>query len=171
MRRIALLAALCVAAAVALPAAALAKPWHEGGEEAVLTMGGAPPDIRSGDTWTALMLASRGEEPIRHQNIAVTISNARTGRAQTFYSDETAPGRYEARVVFPTGGNWDITAQGGGLVADPPSADVAPASPDPASPWPWVIGGALIGLLLAALVAFGRWPRAQWSRLAPHGER
>ena len=157
MRRIALLAVLSL---LVLPAAAAAKgaPGEEegqGGDEATLTMGGAPPNIRSGDTWHAVLLAKQGEEPLRYQNFAVTISNPYTGRSQTVYSDEVAPGRYDATVVFPTGGTWDITAKGGGLVADPPAADVAPAPSDP-SPWPWVITGAGIAALLAAVAALGR---------------
>ena len=155
MRRIALIGALALAGM--LPAAAAAKPGHEegGGDEAALVMGGAPPDIRAGDRWTALILASRGREPLTHQNIAVTVSNPYTGRAQTYYSDETAPGRYEARVVFPTDGTWEIVAQGGGLVADAPSADVAPPPPGP-SPWPWALGAAAAASLLAGGVALAR---------------
>ena len=61
MRRIALVAALTLAAA--LPTAAAAKLGHGeeegGGDEAALTIS-APPDIHAGDPWTALMLASRG---------------------------------------------------------------------------------------------------------------
>jgi hypothetical protein len=148
MRRIALVGVLALAA---LPAAAAAKGAHAerrgGGDEAAITMSAPPPNIRSGDPWTALMLASRGTEPLTHQNFAVTVSNPFTGRAQTYYSDETAPGRYEARVVFPTEGTWEIAARGGGLAADAPSADVAPA-PNGWSPWPWLIAGAaaLLGL-------------------------
>ena len=154
MRRIALLAALLVAL---LPAAAAAKSGHEAGagDEASLVMGGAPPDIRAGDPWNALILASRGSEPLAHQNIAVTVSNPYTGRAQTYYSDETTPGRYEARVVFPTDGTWEVVARGGGLVADAPAADVAPPPPGE-SPWPWVIGAAVAVSLVAGAVALGR---------------
>ena len=155
MRRIALIGALALAGM--LPAAAAAKPGHEegGGDEAALVMRGVPPDIRAGDRWTALILASRGREPLTHQNIAVTVSNPYTGRAQTYYSDETAPGRYEARVVFPTDGTWEIVAQGGGLVADAPSADVAPPPLGP-SPWPWALGAAAAASLLAGGVALAR---------------
>jgi hypothetical protein len=156
MRRIALLAAAVLAAA--LPGAAAAKPGHEeegGGDEAALVMGGAPPGIRAGDPWTALILASRGTQPLRHQNIAVTVSNPYTGRAQTYYGEETAPGRYEARVVFPTDGTWDVVARGGGLVADAPAADVAPPPPGE-SPWPWIIGAAAAVSLVAGAVALVR---------------
>jgi hypothetical protein len=155
MRRIALLAALLVAV---LPAAAAAKSGHgeEGaGDEASLVMGGPPPDIRAGDPWTALILASRGNEPLTHQNIAVTVSNPYTGRAQTYYSDETVPGHYESRVVFPTDGTWEVVARGGGLVADAPVADVAPPAPEE-SPWPWVIGAAATATLLAGAVVLAR---------------
>ena len=156
MRRIALLAVLPL---LLVPAAAAAKggPGEEGGggDEVSLTMGGPPPDIRAGDTWNALMFASRGEAPLRYQNIAVTISNDRTGRAQTYYSEETAPGRYKARVRFPTDGSWNVNAQGGGLVADPSIADVAPAPSDP-SPWPWVIALAALAALTATIAALAR---------------
>jgi hypothetical protein len=155
MRRIALVAALAVAAV--LPAAAAAKSGHEhgGGHEATLTVSPVPPDIRAGDTWTPLMLASRGTQPLSHENFAVTISNPFTGRAQTYYSDETAPGRYEARVVFPTEGWWQVVAGGNGLVAEVPSADVAPRSSGP-SPWPWVITAAAAAALLGGAAALGR---------------
>jgi YtkA-like len=153
MRRIALLAAALLPAV--LPAAAAAKSGHRGGDEAALVMGAAPPDIRAGHPWKALVLASRGNEPLTHQNIAVTVSNPYTGRAQTYYSDETAPGHYEAEVVFPTKGTWEIVARGGGLVADAPAADVAPAPADP-SPLPWVLGAAAAAIGLAGVFALAR---------------
>ena len=156
MRRLALVAALTLAAA--LPTAAAAKLGHgeeEGaGDEAALAIS-APPDIHAGDPWTALMFASRGTEPLTHQNLAVTVSNPFTGRAQTYYSEETAPGRYEARVVFPTEGTWEIAARGGGLVADAPSADVAPPPTSP-SQWPWAIAATAAAVGLGGAVALAR---------------
>ena len=146
MRRISTLAALLALAA--LPASAGAKPGH--GDEAMLTIAPPPKQIEAGDTWPARLRAVRGKRPISHQNIAVTATNHRTGRAQTYYAEETSAGRYLARVVFPTEGDWSLIAQGGGLRVEPEwTAAVDPASGDGWTPWPVLLVAA------AALAPFG----------------
>jgi hypothetical protein len=164
MRAFTTLAAAALVLLGGLAPAAVAKPGHGGGDEAILSLSAPPPDIEAGDTWRGRISAHRGTEPLTNLNIAVTVTNHRTGRAQTYWSDEVAPGRYEARIVFPTAGDWDVVAQGNGLVADHPGATVAPAS-RPGTWWPWVLGGAVFGAALALVV--GLWRRRPRRAPAP----
>jgi hypothetical protein len=106
MRRLALFAA--VAAALAAPSAAFA------GGMGAFALSGPGPNTKAGDTWLAQLrvVACQGMPTDAVPTVAITNAS---GQRLTFRGQKVAgKGRYVARVVFPSAGEWsyEITAFG-----------------------------------------------------------
>jgi hypothetical protein len=146
------LLALVALAAVAGPAAA---------KEANLTMMPPPGGMGPGDPWVATIRAeAEPPELLAEISPVVTLVNRATGERRVVHARRTGdPGIFNARIVFPTAGTWNLTL-GDGLsereyVFRPITVGTAPAAPpagDGDGPFApvWVFLAALAGLLTAA---------------------
>jgi uncharacterized membrane protein YgdD (TMEM256/DUF423 family) len=110
MRRLALVAA--VAAALAAPSAASA------GGMGAFALHGPQKSIKAGDVWLAQLRVVGCVGTPMDAVPTVAISNA-SGERLTFRGRKTAgEGRYLARVVFPTAGEWSYEVSALGTVLD-----------------------------------------------------
>jgi hypothetical protein len=91
-----------LAAALALPAAAVAGGWATAG------VGPPPPNTGPGDPWNAeITVLQHGVTPLDGISPAVIIRNDDTGATKRFAAKPTGePGKYVATVVFPSAGTW-----------------------------------------------------------------
>jgi YtkA-like len=144
------LMAVVAAASLALPSAAAAGGWA--------TAGLGPPDdgLRAGDTWNAkVSILQHGETPLSGIEPTVTIRNDE-GTTRTFAARPTGePGVYEAQVKFPSGGTWSYAVYdgfeqyGGAQTHRFGPVTIAPSAGDGTPIWPFVLGVALVAVLLA----------------------
>lgn len=144
MRR--LLIGSALVAALALPAGAAGGGWA--------TAGLAPPDdVASGDTWNAqITILQHGRTPLDGLAPTVTIRNGST--AKTFKATPAGePGKYVAKVVFPSGGTWTyevydgFTQYGGAETHTFPAITIGAGTGGDA--FPVLTATAVIGLVLA----------------------
>jgi hypothetical protein len=146
------------------------------------TAGLAPPPAGTvaGETWTAeVTVLQHGVNPLpdaRDAEPKVTIVHAATGKEETFTAKSSDPdrGRYEARVIFPFGGEWTYRVFddfpeaacarthtfGAVQIGGPTASSVAGGSGFPL--WPFVGG---VGAVLCAAFALGYRLRRNGSRL------
>ena len=105
-----------------------------------------PTGVDAGDTWrTEITVLQHGVTPLDGLSPVVTISDQTGGESRDFTATPTGKsGVYEARVVFPQAGEWNVAVEtgwwgeggltfgpvtiddGGGAVVDPGSFRVAP---------------------------------------------
>ena len=109
MRRVTLVAALALAAALTAPATSLA------GGFATVGLGSLPDDARPGEAWVVDMtVLQHGRTPLENVQPAMIIEPAGSGTATRFEARPTGePGVYRARVVFPSAGEWSYAADDG----------------------------------------------------------
>jgi hypothetical protein len=134
-------------AALALPAGATAGGWA--------TAGLGPPSDGTGpgDTWNAqITILQHGMTPLNGVSPTVTIRNGST--AKTFKATPTGePGKYAAKVVFPSGGQWTyevydgFTQYGGAKSHTFPAITIGAGTGGEG--FPFVTATAVIGLVLA----------------------
>jgi hypothetical protein len=109
MRRITLVAALALAAALTAPATSLA------GGFATVGLSSLPDDARPGEEWVVDMtVLQHGRTPLEGVHPAMIIEPAGSGTATRFDAKPTGkPGVYRATVVFPSAGEWTYSADDG----------------------------------------------------------
>ncbi len=109
MRRITLVAALALAAALTAPATSLA------GGYATVGLSSLPDEARPGEAWVVDMtVLQHGRTPLDGVQPAMIIDPAGTGIPTRFDAKPTGkPGVYRARVVFPSAGEWSYSADDG----------------------------------------------------------
>jgi hypothetical protein len=149
--------ALLVTTIVALAAAGTAAA----GGFATVGIDSQPPDGGGpGSTWdVTLNVLQHGRTPLDGVSPAITIRNLDSGETQTFPATPTGePGKYAAKVVFPSAGRWEYLIDDGfsqthtfkpiSITGDPAGT----GSGDGGSfSVPWTIGGSTA--ILLALVA------------------
>ena len=98
-----------VAAALALAGTATAGGW------ATVGVSSLPTGVGPGDTWrTDITILQHGVTPLGGLTPVVTIREAGSGATQDFIAIETTEvGVYEADVVFPTAGEWNVVVESG----------------------------------------------------------
>ncbi len=144
------LVVLIVALVLAAPAAA--GGWATAG------LGPPPPGTGVGDTWNAeVTILQHGQTPLEGATPAVIITNAETGVTKRFAAKPTGkPGVYQAKVVFPSGGEWNyavydgFTAYGGAKTHTFAPIQVGGGTASSAFPLVETIGGVAVALVLAA---------------------
>jgi hypothetical protein len=160
MRRITLVAALALAAALTAPATSLA------GGFATVGLSSLPDDARPGEAWVVDMtVLQHGRTPLDGVQPAMIIEPAGTGTATRFDAKPTGkPGVHRAHVVFPSAGEWSYSADDGftavhqlGTVSiGRDSSTAAISAPGPGDGGMSVLGAlaiaAVAGLLAAVLV-------------------
>jgi hypothetical protein len=143
MRRLLICLAL---AALALPASALAGGWA--------TAGLPPPDdVEAGGTWNAqITILQHGMTPLNGVSPTVTIRQGST--VKTFEATPAGePGKYVAKVVFPSGGRWTyevydgFTQYGGAKTHTFPAITIGAGTGGDG--FPILTAVAVIGLILA----------------------
>jgi hypothetical protein len=110
MRRLALVAA--VAAALVAPSAATA------GGMGAFALSGPGKNLKAGDAWLAQLrvVACMGNPMDAVPTVAITNG---TGQRLTFQGEKVAgKGRYSARVVFPSAGQWSYAVLVSGYTMD-----------------------------------------------------
>ena len=109
MRRITLVAAVALAAALTAPATGLA------GGFATVGLSSLPDDARPGEPWVVDMtVLQHGRTPLEGVHPAMIIEPADRGTATRFDAEPTGrPGVYRAEVVFPEAGEWSFAADDG----------------------------------------------------------
>jgi hypothetical protein len=100
---------LAVGMALAFAGTASAGCWA--------TVGVTPlPDVGVGETWTAsIQVLQHGRTPLATATPVVVIRNAETGVERTVAATllDGAGGLYQAKVVFPSAGNWSVAVNDG----------------------------------------------------------
>jgi len=149
-----LLIATLACAALAIPGGAAAGGWA--------TAGLGPPDdgIQAGDTWNArVTILQHGQTPLSGIEPTVTIRNDK-GTTLTFPARPTGEaGIYEAKVRFPSSGNWSYEVYdgfeqyGGAKTHRFGPVSIAPGAGDGGSLWPVAL--ASLGLAAAIVAAAG----------------
>lgn len=134
-------------AALALPAGATAGGWA--------TAGVTPPNdgVGPGDTWNAqITILQHGMTPLNGVSPTVTIRQGST--VKTFKATPAGePGKYVAKVVFPSGGNWNyevydgFTQYGGAQTHHFPAIAIGSGADD--GGFPVLTTTAVIALILA----------------------
>jgi hypothetical protein len=160
-----LLIATLACAALMIPGGAAAGGWA--------TAGLGPPDdgIQAGDTWNArVTILQHGQTPLSGIEPTVTIRNDK-GTTLTFPARPTGEaGIYEAKVRFPSSGNWSYEVYDGfEQYAGARTHTFAPVSIAPASGggvrlWPFALAG--VGLA-AALILAAAWVARSRRRAGP----
>jgi hypothetical protein len=160
-----LLIATLACTTLTIPGGAAAGGWA--------TAGLGPPDdgIQAGDTWKArVTILQHGQTPLSGIEPTVTIRND-SGTTLTFPARPTGDGGiYEAKVRFPTSGNWSYEVYdgfeqyGGARTHTFAPLSVAPASDGGVRLWPLALAG--VGLA-AALVLAAAWVTRSRRRARP----
>jgi hypothetical protein len=153
---------------VAIVALATAGTAAAGGF-ATVGLNTMPPDGGGpGSTWdVTLNVLQHGVTPLSGVSPMIVIRNVDTGETQTFPATPTGePGKYAAKVVFPSAGTWDYEINDGFsqthtfkpiVIGD--GAPVAGAGDGDGYSMPWAIAGAAaIVLAFAAMFLFARRP-------------
>ena len=98
----------------ALLAALAAAPVASTGGWATVGFEPLPDGMSAGGTWTpTIYIKQHGMTPLTGMQPVVEISDE-SGAAQTFNARETTEaGVYEADVVFPSAGDWNLTIHSG----------------------------------------------------------
>lgn len=164
MRQLAAVLAV-VAAGLAAAGTALAGGWATVGVDPL------PSGVGPGDTWkTDITFLQHAQTPLTGIHPTVTISDPETGATHTYAATETTrPGVYEASVVFPEAGGWNVAVEsdwwgearltfGPVTIGGSPVADGSPG-------FPVVPAAVVVALLLAA--AAGAFGVARLRRLSP----
>ena len=152
MRRITLVAALALAAALTAPATSLA------GGFATVGLSSLPDGARPGEAWVVDMtVLQHGRTPLEGVQPAMIIEPGGTGAPTRFDATPTGePGVYRAEVVFPSAGDWSYAADDGfaavhqmGTVSVGGESAATPIS----APGPEDGGMSLLGALAIAALA------------------
>jgi hypothetical protein len=163
-----------------LVAALAAAGAATAGGFATVGMDSQPPDGGGpGSTWDVeLNVLQHGVTPLDGVSPAITIRNLDNGDTRTFRATPTGePGKYAAKVVFPSAGTWDYEINDGfsqthtfkpiAIVGD---AAAAPGDGDGGSfPVGWTIAGAaaILLALTALFVILRRPPRVRPGTAVP----
>ena len=151
-----------------LAAALLGAAPAQAGCWATVSLAPPPQGLAAGDTWTARMtVLQHGRTPLAEATPRVTLVDAESGARRTFAARPAGPnpGRYDAEVVFPSGGTWryevfdGFTRQNGEPVPCARThtfADVEITGPTAGGgsgrSFPvWPVAGGIAGLLAVAL--------------------
>jgi hypothetical protein len=162
MRQLIALSALALsalAAALALAGAASAGGW------ATVAVDPLPTGVAEGETWqTEITVLQHGVTPLDRLAPVLTIREEGDGVSRDFIASPTAKsGVYEARVVFPASGQWNVVVESGWgearLTFGPVTIEDGPAvgaSPDPFPVVPLAAGALFLTLLAAATLSVRR---------------
>jgi hypothetical protein len=152
-----MLRTLLLLTAFALVASPVAWAKNAPGEPEEIRLANAPSGgIEAGQAWTAVvrvkpadLFRQIGQKP------TVKVLNERTGAMRSFAVHATGtPGKYEARVVFPSAGRWTYgIAMDARFVADTRRLSVA-ASADRGRPAAAFAVGGIVALVLLPGAAF-----------------
>jgi hypothetical protein len=155
------LAAIC-ACAIALVAVSAAQA----GGWATVSVDPLPTGVDAGDPWsTEITILQHGRTPLTGLEPLVVVREQASGLEREFRatpSDE--PGVYDARVLFPEAGDWNVRVETGwwgeggltfGPVAIGDGAGVG-AAPGSFPVAPVAVLGLVVGLLAAAALAVRR---------------
>ncbi len=128
-----------------------------------------PPDdgMAAGGTWEPkLMIRQHGKTPLDGVDPAVIITNRDTGEKKRFAATPTGkPGEYQAKVVFPSSGEWAIAVYDGFAQYDGARLHTfgtvgiggSTGAEDSGSSLAWTLSGAgALALALGALLLFAR---------------
>lgn len=156
-----LIALSALATALAAAGTAVAGGW------ATVELAPLPTGIDSGETWKAQLTVLRhGVTPTDGAAPSLTIRNGQSGKTVRFAADPTGEtGIYEASVVFPDAGEWNLAVDNGlaatgyGESATTTYGPVTVGS-GPAGGFDWrslpvlavAAGGALLALLAAGVL-------------------
>ncbi len=153
-----MLRTLLLVTAVALVASPVAWAKNAPGEPEEIRLANAPSGgIAAGEAWTAVVRVKPTDlfRQIGHAP-TVKILNERTGAMRSFSVRATGtPGKYEARVVFPTAGRWTYgIAMDARFVADTRRLAVAGRADSGHPAAAFAVGGVVaLGVLPAAAFA------------------
>lgn len=157
------LVAIC-AAAIALAAVCAAQA----GGFATVGVAPLPTGVDAGETWsTEVTILQHGRTPLAGLEPLVIVREQGSGLERTFRATPSEePGVYDARVVFPEAGDWNVRVETGwwgeggltfGPVAIGDGTGVA-ADPEPFPVAPLAVLVLVVAVLAAAaLVARRRW--------------
>ena len=153
---------LTAVAALALAGTASAGGWATAG------VNPPPPDdgMSAGGTWEPkITIRQHGQTPLDNVDPAVIITNSDTGERKRFAATPTGkPGEYQAKVVFPSGGDWAVgvydgfSQYGQGTLHTFGSVAVAgDGAADGGTSIAWTLSGsAALAFALGALLLFAR---------------
>jgi len=153
---------LTAVAALALAGTASAGGWATAG------VNPPPPDdgMSAGGSWEPrITIRQHGTTPLDNVDPAVIITNRDTGERKRFAATPTGnPGEYQAKVVFPSGGEWAVgvydgfTQYGAAKLHTFGTVGVTGGSAgDGGFSLAWTLSGsAVIALALGAMLLFAR---------------
>lgn len=151
MRQLVVLCAL--AGALAATGVASAGGW------ATVSVDPLPTGLDAGDTWrTEITVLQHGETPLGGLSPVITVRESRSGLTRDAVAKETSElGVYEASVVFPEAGEWNVVVESGfwgeGTLTFGP-VTIGDGGPVGASPGSFpTVPLALLALALGALAA------------------
>ncbi|MBA2741495.1 MAG: hypothetical protein H0U46_05735 [Actinobacteria bacterium] len=159
MRHLIVLSALVAALAVAGTASA--------GGWATVGVSSLPTGLGPGDTWNPeIKILQHGMTPLGGLTPVVTIRDSGSGDAQQFIAVETVEtGIYEADVVFPSAGEWNVVVDSGfgdsRLTFGPETIADSPGGGGTFESFP-VLPLALVALVAALLAAATLGARRRW---------
>jgi hypothetical protein len=156
-----LIALSVLAGALAVTGAASAGGW------ATVGVSSPPTGVGPGETWRPdITILQHGVTPLSGLTPIVTIREQGSGRAQEFIALETAEaGVYEAEVVFPSAGEWNVVVESGfgdsRLTFGPEMIAAGPGGvvPDSLPALPLAAVGLFLALLVAGTLALRRHQR------------
>ena len=148
---------LAFAVCLVLPAGALAGGWATTG------LSSTPDGVKPGGKWEVdLTILQHGRTPLEDVSPAVIIKTSEGGQARfDAVPVEGQPGVYRASVDVPADGRYEYAVDDGfgnamGMnftavdpAAAPPAAAPAAIAEDSRSPWPWIVAGVVLLVLLA----------------------
>ena len=148
-----------LAAALALVGTASAGGW------ATVGVSSLPAGVGPGDPWQPeITILQHGITPLAGLTPVVVIREAGSGATQEFIATETSQvGIYEAEVVFPSAGEWNVVVESGfgdsrltfgpETIADTPGGVIGTGS---FPVLPLAVAALLIALLVAATLGLRR---------------
>ena len=92
-----------------LAAALIGSSPAQAGCWATVSLSPPPVGTTAGQTWNAeLTVLQHGQTPLAGASPRVTVVNVESGARRSFAANPASgrSGRYDAEVVFPTGGSW-----------------------------------------------------------------
>jgi hypothetical protein len=100
----------CLIALFALAAALVSAGVAQAGGWATVSVDPLPNGIEAGETWrTEITVLQHGRTPLSGLEPLIKISNTASGATREFTASAAdRTGRYDAQVVFPEAGSWDV---------------------------------------------------------------